>query len=333
MNQELKSKRVMVTTTSFGKTDPTLRPTLEESAGKVTYNPKGRPLSAEELIPLIREIDGLIAGLDHISASVIHAAKKLKVISRYGIGVDRVDLKAATEKGIVVTNTPGANTSAVAELTIGFILGLARNLCVADAAAHRGEWPRFSGIGIRGKVVGLMGLGSIGRAVASRLGPFGCRILACDPVMSTDEAEDLGVQPVSKEELFSQADFISLHVPATPETIGMIDKNAFNRMKEGVYLINTARGELIDEAALKEALDTGRLKGAALDVFKAEPLEKNHFLLQYPQVILTPHMAAHTDEAMNQMGWSAMKDCLAVLRGERPEHVVNPEVYELIIFP
>ena len=145
--------------------------------------------------------------------------------------------------------------------------------------------------------------------------------------MSTDEAEDLGVQPVSKEELFSQADFISLHVPATPETIGMIDKNAFNRMKEGVYLINTARGELIDEAALKEALDTGRLKGAALDVFKAEPLEKNHFLLQFPQVILTPHMAAHTDEAMNQMGWSAMKDCLAVLRGERPEHIVNPEVY------
>ena len=122
-----------------------------------------------------------------------------------------------------------------------------------------------------------MGLGSIGRAVASRLGPFDCRILACDPVMSTDEAEDLGVQPVSKEELFSQADFISLHIPATPETIGMIDKNAFNRMKEGVYLINTARGELINEAALKEALDTGRLKGAALDVFNAEPLEKGHF--------------------------------------------------------
>ncbi|HIJ56052.1 MAG TPA: phosphoglycerate dehydrogenase [Deltaproteobacteria bacterium] len=327
MNQDLKSKRVMVTTTSFGKTDPTLRPNLEETVGKVIYNPKGRPLSAEELIPLIGEIDGLIAGLDHINASVIHAAKKLKVISRYGIGVDRVDLKAAAEKGIVVTNTPGANSSAVAELTIGFILGLARNLCVADAAAHRGEWPRFSGVGLRGKTVGLMGLGSIGRAVASRLEPFGCRILACDPVMSTDETEDLGVRPVSKEELLSQADFISLHVPATPETIGMIDKNAFNRMKEGVYLINTARGELIDEAALKEALDNGRLKGAALDVFKAEPLEKNHFLLRYPQVILTPHMAAHTDEAMNQMGWSAMKNCLAVLRGERPEHVVNPEVY------
>ena len=328
MNPELKSKRILVTTTSFGKTDPALRPTLEESIGYVAYNPKGHPLSEEELIPLIREVDGLIAGLDHISASVIHASEKLKVISRYGIGVDRVDIKAANDKGVVVTNTPGANASAVAELTVGFILGLARNLCAADAAAHRGEWPRLTGIGIRGKVVGLMGLGSIGRAVASRLKPFGCRILACDPVMPTDAAKALGVEPVSREALFSQADFISLHAPATPETIGMIDKHAFNRMKEGVYLINTARGELIDEAALKEALDTGRLKGAALDVFKTEPLGKNHFLLQYPQVILTPHMAAHTDEAMNQMGWSAMKNCLAVLKGERPEHVVNPEVYD-----
>ncbi len=328
MNQELKSKQVMVTTTSFGKTDSSLRPTLEESVGRVTYNPKGRPLSAVELIPLVHEVDGIIAGLDHISASVIEASKQLKVIARYGIGVDRVDLKAATEKGIVVTNTPGANSSAVAELTIGFILGLARNLCIADRAAHRGEWPRFTGIGMRGKMAGLMGLGSIGKEVATRLHPFGCRVLACDPVISSDVAEDLGIHLVSKEALFSQSDFISLHVPATPETIGMIDRNAFDQMKDGVYLINTARGELIDEAALKAALDTGRLKGAALDVFNAEPLEKDHFLLQYPQVILTPHMAAHTDEAMNQMGWSAMKDCLAVLRGERPEHVVNPEVYE-----
>ena len=329
MNDELKDKSVVVTTTSFGKMDPDLRPTLESSVGKVTYNTKGRPLSEAELIPLIREADGFIAGLDHITASIIQSSRNLKVISRYGIGVDRVDLKAATEKGIVVTNTPGANASAVAELTIGFLLGLARNLCVADAATHRGEWPRFTGTGMHGKIVGLMGLGAIGRAVASRLGAFGCRILACDPVVSSHEAEALGIQLVSKEALFSESDFISLHVPATPETIGMINKRAFNRMKEGVFLINTARGELVDETALKEALDTGRLKGAALDVFEAEPLDRNHFLLQYPQVILTPHMAAHTDEAMNRMGWSALKDCLAVLRGERAQHVVNPEIWNL----
>lgn len=327
MKQGLKTKSVLVTTTSFGKTDAALRPALEESVGEVVYNPKGRPLSAEELIPLVRDVDGLIAGLDHINASVMDAAKHLKVISRYGIGVDRVDIEAASEKGIVVTNTPGANTSAVAELAIGFILGLARNLCIADSETHRGEWTRFVGVGMRGKVVGLMGLGAIGREVASLLRPFGCRILACDPVISSDVAQDLGVHLVSKEALFSQADFISLHVPAAPDTIGMVDGHAFDQMKEGVYLINTARGELIDEAALKEALDTGRLKGAALDVFTTEPLGKDHFLLQYPQVILTPHMAAHTDEAMNQMGWSAMEDCLAVLRGERPKHAVNTEVY------
>lgn len=327
MINKLKDKRVLVTSTSFGSSDPSLIRDLEDALGEVRYNDYARPLRESELIPLIGEVDGLIAGVDEIGAGAIQAGRRLKVIARYGTGTDRVDLQAATRKGIVVTSTPGANSAAVAELTVGLMIALARNLYAAVQATRSGGWPRYTGIGFGGKTVGLVGLGSIGREVAKRLKPFGCRLLGTDPAVDPHTACSLEVELVDLFELLSSSDFVSLHLPATAETLGMINRNTLGRMRAGAFLINTARGELIDESDLKEALESGRLGGAALDVFSKEPPGKDHPLLQAPNLLITPHIASRTDEAVTRMGRMAMNDCLSVLKGERPRHVVNPEVY------
>ncbi|MBN2033560.1 MAG: phosphoglycerate dehydrogenase [Deltaproteobacteria bacterium] len=324
----LKVCSVLVTPTSFGKDDPRLKSALEETVGSVIYNPANRPLTADELAPLVKDADGFIAGLDQIDKTVIEAAGRLKVIARYGVGIDRVDLDAATRKGIVVTNTPGANSVAVAELTIALMLALGRHLCAANQATRCGEWPRFSGLGLRGKTVGLVGFGAIGREVASLIKGFGCRILVSDPFVKVEAAQERGVELAALDKLLGSSDFVSLHASLNRTTSGMVDAVFLGKMKHGAFLINTARGELIDEAALHHALEQGGLRGAALDCFIKEPPGADHPLLRLPQVIVTPHTGSHTDEAVNTMGWMSLQACLAVLKGERPPTVVNPEVYE-----
>jgi len=327
-SKDLKECRVLVSATSFGRHDPALKETIEHSVAEVVYNPTGRPLKSAELQSLIHDIDGFIAGLDEIDARVISRANRLKIIARYGVGIDRVDLQAASQAGILVANTPGANSVAVAELTLGLMLALARNLILADRAIRQGDWPRLNGLSLQGKTVGLIGFGSIGQEVAKRLGGFGCRILACDPVLTNELARQHGVEHMNKESLISAADIVSLHVPVLPETFRMVDADFLSRMKPGAFLINTARGELIDEPALLEALECGALRGAALDCFSNEPPGADHALFKLPQVIATPHTGAHTDQATNQMGWMALQACLESLEGRRPEHLVNPEVYQ-----
>jgi D-3-phosphoglycerate dehydrogenase len=318
---------VLVTSTTFGIQDPTLRSELERTVGDIRYSPEKRPLTAPELTSLVKGIDGWIAGLDEIDASVIAAADRLKVIARYGVGFDRVDVAAATQRGIVVTNTPGANSAAVAELTIGLMLALARRICQANQAVRSGQWPRISGVGLAGKTVGLVGFGSIGREVACRLSAFGCRVLVADPTVSPEVVSGCGAGFMSLDELLPVSDFVCLHAAATPVTAGMVNDSFLRKMKPGAFLVNTARGELIDEAALAHAIESGRLRGAALDCFRKEPPGIDHPLLRLAQVIVTPHTGAHTDEAVNAMGRMALDACLAVLRGERPAHVVNPGVY------
>ena len=320
--------RVLVTPTSFGKDDPTLKSTLVKTVAEVIYNPLNRPLTPKELLPLVKDADGYIAGLDQIDSSVLEAANRLKVIARYGVGIDRVDVVAATKRGIVVTNTPGANSVAVAELTIALMLALGRQLCRADEATRSGQWPRYSGVGLQRKTIGLVGFGAIGREVASRLLCFGCRILVSDPCVTREMGEGCGVQVVPLEDLLASSDFVSLHASLNPSTSGMVDHAFLQKMKHGAFLVNTSRGELIDEEALREALEKGHLGGAALDCFSKEPPAADHPLLHFPQVIVTPHTGSHTDEATNTMGWMSLNACLAVLRGDRPAHVVNPEVYE-----
>lgn len=319
---DLKSYRVLVTPTSYARNDPKLRIDLEAQVGEVIYNTKGRPLTSDELVQVIPQIDGYIAGLDKIDRAVIGAARRLKVIARYGVGVDGVDLNAAKEKGIVVTNTPGANSASVAELTVGLILSLARGIPVAAQETKSGHWPRLSGISLEGKVIGLLGFGAIGRQVARRLVGFNCRILAYDPYPDREYAQTTAVELVSRDEVVGKSDFLSLHLPLSQETQNLVNGTFLQKMKPGAFLINTSRGELVDELALYAAIQSGHLSGAALDVFTQQPPDAENPLLTLPQVIATPHMGAHTDGATNAMGWRALNDCLTVLRGEKPKHRV-----------
>jgi phosphoglycerate dehydrogenase-like enzyme len=318
----LSSCRVLVTPRSFGRHDPELKVELERAVGKVVYSPHGRSLTSAEVQSLIPGCDGYIAGLDIVDRVALDAADRLKVISRYGVGVDSVDLEAAREKGIVVTNTPGANSTSVAELTVGLMLCLARMIPLATQEAKAGKQPRMEGVALEGKVVGLLGLGAVGKRVARRLQGFECIVLACDPAIDPPVAREAGAQLCSQEEVIARSDFMSLHVPLLPETRGMVDASFLAAMKPGSFLVNTARGELIDELALLAALQSGHLRGVALDVFAEEPAPLENPLLALPQVIATPHIGAHTDGAINAMGWGALRDCLAVLQGKEPAHRV-----------
>ena len=319
---DLRKTRILVTPTSYAKNDPSLRNELEAEVSEVIYNTTGHPLSSSELMEMITGCNGYIAGLDDIDRNVIEAAHQLKVIARYGVGVDNIDLEAAEENGIVVTNTPGANSVSVAELTVGLIISLARMIPTAVEATKKGEWPRMSGLTIADKVIGLLGFGSVGKNVARRLQGFDCLVFAFDPAYDTSIGEALGVQFRQRDEIIREADFLSLHLPLTSATQGMVNAAFLRQMKPGSFLVNTSRGELIDEEGLLWALTSGQLRGAALDVFAQQPPGVDNPLLTLPQVIATPHMGAHTDGATNAMGWAAMRDCLAVLRGEEPAYRV-----------
>jgi phosphoglycerate dehydrogenase-like enzyme len=312
-----------VTATSYGKNDPQLRSELESSVGQVIYNPFARPLASAEVSELLPGCDGYIAGLDFIDRAALEHADQLKVIARYGTGVDRVDVAAAAEKSIVVTNTPLANAVSVAELTIGMMLSLARSIPALTADTRAGGWSRMAGVTLEGKTIGLIGLGSVGKQVAIRLRAFGCALIAYDPVADAEFAAANRIDLVPLNEVISRSDFISLHCPLLPTTRNMVNASFLSEVKSGAFLVNTARGELIDEVALYEALQSGHLRGAAVDAFTQEPPDKDNPLLALPQVIATPHSGAHTDGAMNAMGWGALQDCLAVLRGEKPMYPVK----------
>lgn len=315
---DLGACRVLVTPTSFGRGDPRVRTELQAAVGEVIYNPFGRPLKSHQLQKLLPGCDGYIAGLDEIDAAALRDADKLRVIARYGVGVDSVDLAAAATHGIIVTNTPLANALSVAELTIGLMLALARSIPDLVGETRAGNWPRRTGVTLSGKTVGLFGLGAVGRHVATRLRAFGCVLIAHDPAADVVFAQEHDIELASPKEVLSRADFLSLHVPLLLATRGMVDAAFLSAMKRGAFLVNTARGELIDEAALLQALESGHLRGAALDTFSQEPPPPDHPLLNLPQVLLTPHAGAHTDGAIDAMGWGAVRDCLAVLRGEPP---------------
>ena len=313
----LKHCRLLVTPTSYGKNDARLKTELEMQVGEVIYNPTGKPLTSAEVGQLLPGIDGYIAGLDGIDANALKSADKLKVIARYGVGVDNVDLAEAQKKGIVVTNTPGANSVSVAELALGLILALARQIPEAVEAVHQGKWPRYSGTSLEGKTIGILGLGAIGKQLARRLSGFDCKIMAFDPFADALFAKENHIELAPLDDVSAQSDFLSLHVPLLPETRGIVNGNFLSKMKKGSFLINTARGEVVDEDALLHAIQSGHIKGAGLDAFITEPPDPMNQLLTLPQVIATPHLGAQTDGATSNMGWLAMRDCLAVLKNDK----------------
>jgi D-3-phosphoglycerate dehydrogenase len=257
----------------------------------------------EKLADVIGEYDGLaIRSATKATAKIIERAKRLKVIGRAGIGVDNVEIPAATAKGIIVMNTPFGNSITTAEHAVTLMLALAREIPQADASTQAGKWEknRFMGVEITGKVLGVIGCGNIGSIVANRAQGLHMRVIAYDPFLSPERAKDLGVEKVELDDLFKRADFITLHTPLTDKTRNIIDKAALARMKKGVRIINCARGGLVDEQALLEALNSGQVAGAAFDVFSEEPATSN-VLFGHPNVICTPHLGASTTEAQENV--------------------------------
>jgi D-3-phosphoglycerate dehydrogenase len=258
----------------------------------------------EELSRDLANADALIVrSATQVTADLIGAAPKLRVIARAGTGVDNVDVAAATARGILVMNAAGANSVSVAELAAGFLVALARAIPAADASMKQGVWDkkRFMGVELRGKVLGVVGFGRIGREVAARARAFGMEILAYDPFLASRAADAAGVPLVQLDDLLARADFLTLHVPALPETRHLINAERLARMKKGVRIVNTARGELIDDAALAAAIQSGQVAGAAIDVFDPEP-PRDWTLTKLPQVIATPHIAASTIEGQEFVG-------------------------------
>ncbi len=286
-------------------------------------------MSREEVLAAIPDADALIIrSATKVDRTMMQAAPKLKLVGRAGVGVDNVDLAAATELGIVVMNAPDGNTVATAELALGLMLALARHIPAADASMKAGQWERkaYMGVELRGKTLGLIGFGRVGRAVAKRAAAFEMTILAYDPFIPAEVATNMGVKLVTLDELLATADFISLHAQPSPENHNLINAQTLAKMKKGVRIVNDSRGSLIDEAALAEAIKAGQVAGAALDVYQQEPPEANNPLIGLPGVIHTPHLGASTLEAQDEVAVQIAQQTLdALFKGEY-RNVVNPDV-------
>lgn len=284
-------------------------------------------------IELLDNIDGydaiIVRSRTKVTEDVIRNGKSLKVIGRAGVGVDNIDVKAATERKIPVVFSPRGSTVSVAELAIGHMISLARNLVFSDRSTRAGKWEKkkFMGTELQDKVLGLVGAGRIGAEVAKRGKAFGMSVLAFDPYLDEEIAVKIGVELVELSRLLREADFVSIHAMLTPETRGLIGREELETMKETAYLVNCARGGIVDEAALADALRDGLIAGAALDVYEKEPPTDNP-LLRFENIHLTPHLGASTKEAQVRAGTMVAEQVLMVLKGERPTQMVNKGIYD-----
>ena len=282
--------------------------------------------SREELAERIADYDAiLIRSATKLDAELISRATKLRAIARAGVGIDNIDVTAATKRGIVVANAPRSNIVTAAEHTMALLLALVRHIPQAHGALVAGRWERksFTGIELMDKTLGVLGFGRIGQLVAQRAKGFGMRVIAYDPYVATERYANLGVEKCdTSEELYAQADFITVHLPNTPETDGWLDAEAFAKMRDGVRILNVARGSLIVDDDLKAALDSGKVAGAALDVFRSEPITE-HPLFHYRNVIVTPHLGASTTEATDRAGYQAAEQIVAALQGGSVTTAVN----------
>ncbi|MEI7671659.1 MAG: phosphoglycerate dehydrogenase [Deltaproteobacteria bacterium] len=299
---------------------------LRKEGCETIYKPFLTARGEDELIELLREVDGVIVSSDPFTARVLDASPQLKVISRTGVGYDAIDVKAATARGIIVCNTPGVNRHAVTEWTFALLLSCSRKLKENQAEVRAGGWTRHEGIDLAGKTLGLVGLGTIGKEVAQRADAFEMRILACDVIRDTQFAEAHRVTFVSLEELLRESDFVSLHTFQNEKTRHLINAERLALMKPTAFLINTARGGIVDTEALCRALTEKRIAGAALDVFEGEPLRAESTLRAIANLYLSPHVAGATADARRLSGAMAADNLVCALNGERPPGILNPDV-------
>ena len=312
--------RLTVLTPSFGKQSNAPRTRAEELGLELLDRTENHPKSGSALIESIADAEAVLIGLDRIDAEVLAACPNLKIVAKHGAGVDNIDLAAAAAAGVRVVNTPGANAESVADLTLGFLLMGARRIRAAEDSLRAGEWGVFFGSQLSGKRLGVLGFGRIGREVAKRAAGFGLSIAAYDPFVPDESISEAGAQPQNLAEVVAGSDFLTLHLPGGEEPL--LDAELLATMPAGAGLINAARGGLVDEAALAEALESGRLSFAALDAFATEPPSCDDPLLAAPNLIATPHIGAYSDVANANMGTWAVEDVTRVLQGEEPQYSV-----------
>ena len=306
---------------------PDLLHRFHDVGWKVAISNAEPPLTEKTLLAEVNDVHAAIAhNADQWTAKVMDAAPELKVISRTGVGFEHVDINAARERGIVVTTTPGSNAETVADLTFAMILALSRKLIANDAKLKQGIWDPILANDVHYKTIGIMGLGRIGRAVARRATAFRMQVLGYDPFVNSHALKEAEIKAVEPDELYAASDFVSLHLPATPETKGMINARVLGLMKASSFLINTARGSLIDEEDLVDGLESKQIAGAGLDVFASEPANDSP-LISLPNVLASPHLAGNTRETMRITGSMAVDNALAVVAGAWPDDVVVNEVY------
>ncbi|MFB7630179.1 phosphoglycerate dehydrogenase [Streptomyces sp. NPDC056149] len=315
---------VLVTTSWLGPDDE-VHQLLVDAGLSVSYRPlPDRTADDGPLREALARCDAVIAGTARFDAPFLARAPRLKVIARTGAGYDNIDVDAATARGIAVCPTPGVNGQSVAEHTLGLLLSVARAIPQSVAAVRAGRWEQHSGRELGGAVLGVVGLGAIGRRVATMARAIGMVVVAHDPLADREFADAHGIRLLPLERLLAAADFVTLHLALSPATRHLLDAAALARMKPGARLVNTARGGIVDEDALADALAAGALAGAALDTVETEPLPNGHRLRGFDNVLVTAHIGAATREARARSGLAAARSVVAVLNGSVPEHVINP---------
>lgn len=314
--------KVLITARSFGEGSDEPFRILKDAGCQVHKHPGDKPLSAKELIPMAGDVNALIVGNDTVSVAVISAAKELRVISRYGAGYDNIDLESASRRGIIVTYTPYTNTNSVAELALALMLCLARSIPAVNSIVKQGGWKRVLGTEMWGKTLGIIGMGQIGKGVTLRAKGFNLKILSYDLFPDYEFSEKNEVRYCTLEELYKEADFISIHLPLLPSTRHLINQEAIDMMKPGAFIVNTARGGIINEVALYNSLREKKIAGAALDVTEEEPLKASP-LLELDNIIITSHIGGYTSDAVKNMGVTAAMNVVLTLNGEQGAHVVR----------
>jgi glyoxylate reductase len=322
------SWNVLITARTMNETGTRALQALRDAGANIIFPPKMGPLTEAELLPQLVNIDAVLASMDKFTDAVLSApeAQSLKLISRWGVGYDAIDIPAATRHGVAVAYCPGMLNEAVADYAFSLLCALARRVHEGHVIMRGGEWKLAWGHNIHGKTLGILGCGRIGQAMARRAAGFGMKLLGYD-ICANDEAKKLGIEFVSLDELLAQSDFLTLHSALTPENRNMIGEAQLRRMKSSSYIINTARGALIDENALVRAVTEKWIAGAALDAYVVEPLPKDHPLRSAPNLLITPHQASCSYETGEQVSDAAAAAIVELMNGRKPRWVVDEKVY------
>ncbi len=318
----MEKKKILVSVTNYPEFCSKGKKMLEDFGCEITATEESRPYSREELLGMIKDYDAAVVGCDIWSEEILAAAPRLKILSRFGIGVDNIDLEAAKKHDIRVTNCRGINSNSVAEHTMMLLLSMIRQVAHLDRSTREGEWERAVIHEINYFRIGLVGFGGIARKVAKKLQPFGPEIYAYDAYPDLEEAEALGVTICDFDTLLEKCDILSLHVPALPETRHLINSATIGKMKDGAYLINTARGSIVDEKAVYDALNSRKLSGYATDVFETDPVDKNNPLLKLKNFICTPHIAAESYENYDLTGIETAQAIIDAFSGKTPQNLL-----------